>query len=111
MEFSHLENDTVYLKGTDKDKNNLLTLIFAAKDSFNTGTYASVEPETIEQLNINSSGDTLALSKEDLNATFAVLCAMRAIYFDTEKLNISEEKFVELKESIDNIHLIVFRAA
>ncbi len=111
MEFSHIENDTVYVKGTEKDKSDILVLINNFKDSYNTyaSSYASVEPETIEQVKIDNSGDTLALSKGDLSTIFCVLGAMRSLSYDTERLcGISEEKFLVLDKDIDDIHLITF---
>jgi len=108
MEFSHVENDTVYVKGTEQDKSNILTLISAAKNSFSTLTYAAVEPETIDQVKIKNSDDTLTLSKGDLSAIFCVLSAMESRGYYTEKLGILEERFEALNNSIDDIHLQTF---
>jgi len=108
MEFSHIENDTVYLHGTDEDKCDILILINAAENSFNTLTYAAIEPESIKQVKIENSDDNLVLSKGDLSVIFGILSAMESLGYHTEKLGVSKKKFVFLNKSIDEIYIAIF---
>lgn len=110
MEFSHLENSTVYIKGTEEDKNDILTLINDFRDKYtpHTRSYSNAESEWIEQVKINISENYLTLFKDDLNIIFGVMGGMASLAYYTEGIGISKERFDALNEGIDRIHLEVF---
>ena len=113
MKFSHLKNDIVYLKGTEEDKDDILTLINDFKDKYtiHTCSYADAEPETIEQVKINFSGDVLTLLKNDLNIIVGVMSAIVALGSYTERLGISKGRVVALSDYIYEIHSKAFDKA
>ena len=110
MEFSHLKNDMVYIKGTEEDKDDILILIrdFNDKYSPHTVSYSNTESEWIERVKINYSKNYLTLLKDDLNIIFGVFGGMASLSYYTEGIGISKERFEILYESFDKIHLEVF---
>ncbi len=103
MEFSHLEQDTVYIKGTGEDKNNILTLINNFKDNDEVLVYTGYSAARIAEVKISTSGDTFVISLLDLNVIFSVLAAMWSMDYDSDPIGISEEHFKALKDTIYEI--------
>jgi len=105
MEFSRIEDDTIYIKGTEQDKNDIILLMNSFKKEFEAQihTYTNYEANEIQNVKIEVADDFLIITKNDFKIIFGCFTGMANVGYYGEHLGLSKQKFLKTGDCLDKI--------
>lgn len=98
MEFSHVEDGMVYMKGTKKNKDDIVKLMAGIYREYKEHTiiYTDFDQQEVENIKIDVVDDMLLIPENDLYIIFGVFRGLLSVSHYGESLGVPDQQFFKI---------------